>query len=182
MDAQLLSKYGNPKPARYFVKSLDDLIDVVETVYKYISQKANCPDLIELMQTIECSVVPIPRTLSSHIFCFAIPENLLDSDTRTTGVSGKQPELKPGVGALPQILHQTTKTQLIKDVRTFYDILVFQRYFRMLMNQNSDGIKMFTTKRSAEISAVPLNGENSGYKLVVSFPGIVFKGAIVPTL
>lgn len=182
MDAKLISKYGNPKPARYFVKSLDDLIDVVETVYKHISQKSNCPDLIDIMRGIECSAVPIPRTLSSHIFCFHIPENLLDSENRATNVSGKQPELKPGVNGLPQVVHQTTKTQLIKEVRTFYDILVFQRYFRMLMSQNSDGIKMFTTKRSAEISAVPINGEDNGYQLTVSFPGIFFKGAVVPAL
>ncbi len=182
MNARLVSKYGSSKPARYFVKSLDDLLDVVETVYKHISQKTDGPDLAELLHAIECSAVPIPRTLSSHIFCFGIPENLLDSDNRPTNVSGRLPELSADANSLPQIVHQETKTQLRKDVRTLYDILVFQRYFRLFMSQNSDGIKMFTTKRSAEISAVPLPDNKIGFQLTVSFPGIIFKGSAVTSL
>ena len=182
MDAKLISKYGNPKPVRYFVKSLEDLLDVVETVYKHISQKTESADLIELLREIECSAVPIPRTLSSHTFGFEIPRHLLETDTRPTNLSGRQLELKSGIDALPQVVHLNGRTKITKNVRSLYDILVFQRYFKSLMNQNSDGIKMFTKKRSAEISAVTLSTDSAGFQLSVSFPGIFFKGAVLPVL
>ncbi len=182
MDARLISKYGNPKPVRYFVKSLEDLLDVVETVYKHISQKTESADLIELLREIQCSAVPIPRTLSSHIFGFEIPRHLLESDSRPTNLAARQLDLKSGVDALPQVVHQSGRTLISKNVRCLYDILVFQRHVKSLMNQNSDGIKMFTKKRSAEISAVALADGSAGFQLSVSFPGIFFKGAVIPVL
>lgn len=182
MDEKLIARYGSPKLARYFVKSLEDLIDVVETVYKHVSQHVDNLQLIEILKSIECTSIPVPRTLSSHILCFSIPIAILESDSRPTNVSGKVPDLKPAPTSLPKIVHETHRTVVSKDISTLYDIVVFERYFKSLMSQNSDGIKMFTTKRSAEIRTDSLPGEKQGYSLSVSFPGTLFKNPAMPAI
>ena len=181
MDARLLTKYGEPNLARYFVKSLEDLLDVVETVYKHVSQQVETQDLTEVLNGIECFASPIPRTLSSHIFGFSIPSQIMDAENRSTVVAQRQSELKTTSANQPQIVHKENKTMLVKEIATLYDIVIFQRYFKSLMNQNSDGIKMFTTKRNAEVKIVKLNAPKNGFQLVVSFPGIFFKGQALLT-
>lgn len=182
MDSRLISKYGNPKTVRYFVKSLDDLLDVVETLYKHISQKATGADMIKLLRAIRCTAVPIPRTLSSHIFCFDIPSRLLESEGRQAIVHRQQPVLNPDKELLPRIIHQANFTELAMEIRCLFDLVVFHRFFKTLMNQNSDGIKMFTTKRSAEITTAAFADENDGFQMNVSFPGTFFKGCPIPVI
>jgi hypothetical protein len=175
MEPRLLVKYGTPKLARYFVKSLEDVLDVIETVYKHISQQVEAKDLVEILKCVECTAVPIPRTLSSHILCFSIPNIVLSADNRPANIINKQLELKPGAAANPRIVHEPGKTMLIKEISSFYDMVVFQRFFKSLMSQNSDGIRMFATKRSAELKAESLS-EKPGYLLTVSFHGTFFTG------
>jgi hypothetical protein len=182
MDEKLIARYGYPKQARYFVKSLEDLIDVVETVYKHVSQHVDNLQHNEVLRCIECTAVPVPRTLSSHILCFSIPKSILESESRPINVSGKLPDLKPGPTAFPKIVHEPQRTIVSKDITSLYDIVVFERFFKSLMSQNSDGIKMFTTKRSAEIRTDALPGDKPGYSLSVSFPGTLFKNPALPTI
>ncbi|MGB5106897.1 MAG: hypothetical protein WBP29_10955 [Candidatus Zixiibacteriota bacterium] len=181
MDPRLLIKYGEPNLARYFVKSLEDLLDVVETVYKHVSQQVDTQDLNEVLAGIECFASPIPRTLSSHIFGFAIPSQIMDSENRATVMAPRPPDMKIPAASQPQIVHQNGKTMLVKEISSLYDIVVFQRFFKSLMNANSDGIKMFTTKRSAEVKIGKLASSETGFQLVISFPGIFFKGQALLT-
>ena len=182
MEPRLLAKYGEAKLARYFVKSLEDLLDVVETVHKHLGQQVDGIDLMDVLRGVECSAVPIPRTLSSHILCFTVPRKTLESDNRPSHLAGRPQELKIGSAAYPRIVHESSRTLLVKEICSLYDLVVFQRFFKTLMTQNSDGIKMFTTKRSAEIKTAKLAEEKSGYLLTVSFPGVFFKGQVQITL
>lgn len=182
MDDTQIAKYGYSKSARYFVKSLDDLIDVVETVFKRVNQQVDNSQLIEVLRNIECKAAAIPRTLSSHILSFEIPILILESDNRPTNVSGKLPELRPTKENLPRIIHDSGRTLVTKEIAVLYDLVVFERFLRLLMSQNSDGVKMFTNKRSAEIRTEIRAEGKPGYQITVSFPGTVFKNPVVPAL
>ena len=80
MVDKIADKYGEPRPVKYLVTSLDDLKDVVDTVNFTVSNNCKKDDLEQITNSIRVNMIPLQSSKSSFIISMNVPALLLEAN------------------------------------------------------------------------------------------------------
>ncbi len=170
----MLQRYGAPKLARYFVRSLDDLLDVNETVLKRVLQGVDVADVEAVMKSIAFIPVQVPNTLTSLILGFQIPCLILDPVKRTRSV--RSPMNPPPIddSIKPRVCHRVNSTVIVAEIANFFDLYVLHRLLRNLMQCRIDGPKLIAAKRHIQMTIAKRQDGQPGFEFAIAFHNVIF--------
>ncbi|TFH65973.1 MAG: hypothetical protein E4G91_00450 [Candidatus Zixiibacteriota bacterium] len=161
------SKYGAMRMARFLLRSLDDCIDVCETVTRQVQDRVRRDDIVPVFHEIECWAIAVPNTTSSIIVGLGIPSLILE-DQRTITRPIKPLKLDFSKSPKPVVKRTDKALVIAHDVKSFFDLNAFYHYVQNPEGLKAQGLELVTIGKTMSMMIKKRDGIKANFALILT--------------
>ncbi|GEM_PF-2106157 len=173
------TKYGPPRIARYLLRTIDDCLDICETVNRRVQDNVSRKDVESVFREIECWATAVPNTTSSIIIGLGIPSQILN-DKRTSIRPSRPLQLDYSKNPRPVVRRARRGLVIIHDIKTFFDLNAFSHFTRDSEGLKTYGLDLASLRKNTKFMAMKRDGVNANFALVITCPAGPFAPNAAP--